>query len=313
MNIAYSCNDYYIPQTGISLISLLENNKDVEEITIYLISKDITNQNIAILKCICEQYDRHFINIPFDKIAYDLRLSDTGRHIETIYSKIFFPRIIGLNKCLYIDSDTIINGKLDELWSIDLTGKYLAAAETYTTKYQKLLDIPSNNFFFNDGVTLVNVDYCREMNLVERAIQFINSHNGNPPVLSEGTLNAICHSNIVIMSLRYNMMSGIYQIGMENPKFLASITRYEQSDIVASCKEPIIIHYLSGYYNRPWAESCTHPLKDIFIKYKSISPWKDDILNSSPLSARQKILKLVGRILGFSNLLKLHRLKQKYT
>ena len=46
MNIAYSCNDYYVPQTGISMISLFENNKEVDDICVYLISKDISKENV---------------------------------------------------------------------------------------------------------------------------------------------------------------------------------------------------------------------------------------------------------------------------
>ena len=50
MNVAYSCNDYYIPQTGISIISCCENNKDVEELVFYLVSKDVSQANITIIQ-----------------------------------------------------------------------------------------------------------------------------------------------------------------------------------------------------------------------------------------------------------------------
>ena len=58
MNIAYSCDNAYIEQTGISLISVFENNKDEKEIVVYLISKGITKENIEILESICKSYNR---------------------------------------------------------------------------------------------------------------------------------------------------------------------------------------------------------------------------------------------------------------
>ena len=36
LNVLYGCDDNYAPYTGVSLLSLFENNKDIEEITIYL-------------------------------------------------------------------------------------------------------------------------------------------------------------------------------------------------------------------------------------------------------------------------------------
>ena len=66
MNIAYSCNDYYIPQTGISMISLFENNIDIDEICVYFISKDVSEDNIKILKSIASQYGRSFVVVQFE-------------------------------------------------------------------------------------------------------------------------------------------------------------------------------------------------------------------------------------------------------
>ena len=100
MNIAYSCNDYYIPQTGISIISCCENNKDVEDIVFYLVSKDVSQANITILQKICNSYNRELKVINFDEIAYDLDISSIGRHIATIYTKVFFPRIKNVDKRL---------------------------------------------------------------------------------------------------------------------------------------------------------------------------------------------------------------------
>lgn len=61
MNICYFCNDYYVPQTGISTISVCENNRAVEELVFYLVSKDISTNNIDILNSIFQSYDREIL------------------------------------------------------------------------------------------------------------------------------------------------------------------------------------------------------------------------------------------------------------
>ena len=158
MNIAYSCNDYYVPQTGISMISLFESNRDADELCVYFIAKDVSAGNIKMLQAIADKYHRGFIVVPFEQIAYDLLLSSTGRHIETIYSKIFFSRIEGLDKVIYLDSDTVVVGSLADLWEDNLDGCYLGVVETLATKYHKELALPKGDRFFNDGMAVVNVD-----------------------------------------------------------------------------------------------------------------------------------------------------------
>jgi len=309
MNIAYSCNDKYVPQTSISIISLLENNKSINEIIIYIISKNISLENINILNKICENYGRTLTIVPFQEIAYDLKLSDTGRHIETVYSKIFFSRIKDLNKCLYIDSDTVIVSSLKPLWNIDLSGSYLAAVETFSIKNKEKLKIKPESVFFNDGVTLMNVSYCRENKLIEKSLKLINKFNGAPPVLSEGVLNFVCQGQVKIISMKNNLMSGMYQLGIENPKYLSSITSYSEDDIAESCQFPIIIHYLSAFYNRPWTKDCTHPLKDYYLKYKQISPWKEQCLENGSLSLKLNCINQLGKLIGFCNVMRISHIK----
>lgn len=311
MNIAYSCNDFYVPQTGISIISLLENNKHIDEINIYIISKDISEKNLKILNEICTKRGRIMIVVPFEQIAFDLKLSELGRHVETVYSKIFFSRIEGLQKCLYIDSDTIIIDSLDDLWNTDISDVYLAAVETINVNSRRRLFIKPESPFFNDGMVLVNVDYCRKHQLIEKSLQLIEKFNGSPPILSEGILNSICQDEFKIVSLRYNLMSGMLHLATENPKYLSDITSYSESEITDSCKNPVIIHYLSAFYNRPWSKHCTHPLKDTFLNYKKSSPWSQDELSDEKLPLKLRLIIHLNNIFGFDKIHRLSKFKTK--
>ena len=295
LKVAYACNDGYISQTGISLISLFENNKWFEEITVFLISKGISVSNKNILQEICKRYARQLQIIEFDDIAYDLNISQIGRHIETIYAKIFFSRIKGVDKLLYIDSDTIINGSLKELWQENLDGLYMGMVETYTgIEAKKALELPDNSKFYNDGVALVNVEYCRENNLIEKCIAGIASYNGNPPVLSEGLLNKVCNGKIKSLSPKYNMMAGLYMYLSMSAQYIQTKLSYTLSDLTESYQNPVIIHFLSGFYNRPWTDSCQHPLKELFTKYKDLSPWVNMPMIHSPLPLK---IRFLGRLL----------------
>ncbi|MEE1020513.1 MAG: glycosyltransferase family 8 protein [Bacteroidales bacterium] len=298
MNIAYSCDNAYIEQTGISLISVFENNKDEKEIVVYLISKGITKENIEILDSICKSYNRSLIVVKFEDICFDLPPCSVGRHLETIYAKVFFSRIEGLDKVLYLDSDVVVVGKLKPLWENDLSEKYMGVVETTYTKGKKALGIPRSTPFFNDGVVLVNVDYCRENNLISKVIEQVNAFGGNPPVLSEGVLNKICGQNVKYISLRYNLISGNLYFGLYDYDYLFEQLHYEKEDLIDSCENPVIVHYIAGFYNRPWCKKCTHPFKEFYLYYKSISPWKDSPLQDKDLSFKIKVAGLAYKVFG---------------
>lgn len=299
LKISYSCNDGYVMQTGISLISLLENNKNFENITIYLISKNISNENIEVLKNISSQYHRKLIIINFDDIAYDLSVSSVGRHIETIYTKIFFSRIPDLDKVFYIDSDTIVTGSLSGLWDIDLDGYYMGMVETYTGNEARIqLGMHDKSPFYNDGVALCNVEYCRKNHLIDKCNQLIQSFDGNPPVLSEGVINKVCEGEILPISPKYNMMAGLYQLIKLNSRYVSDRIGYSETELIESANHPTVIHFLSGFYNRPWNKGCKHPLKHEFYKYKEMSPWKNVGLKKVSLPIKLKILGYILHLVG---------------
>lgn len=298
MNVAYSCNDYYIPQTGISMVSLFENNKDVDDICVYLISKDVSSDNIHKLQSIADKYHRRFKEVRFEDIAYDLKLSNIGRHIATIYSKVFFSRIAGVDKMIYLDSDTVVVGSLKELWNDNLDGCYLGVVETLPTKFYNELGLTKGDRFFNDGMAICNVAYCRENNLIDKVLKVVNEFNGNPPTLSEGALNKVCYGKVKYISLRYNLMAGLLFLCDLDSEYMSHVLHYSKDELSYSCSNPVVIHYLTAFYNRPWFKDCTHPYKDAYYKYKAMSPWSDEPLKEQPLPFRIRLICWCYRLLG---------------
>lgn len=268
------------------MISLFENNREADDICVYLVSKDISESNIDILRGICDKYQSELIVINFDDIAYDLDLSSTGRHIATIYTKVFFPRIEGVDKMIYLDSDTVVVGKLQELWDMPLDNCYMGVVETLPSKFSSELGLPADAPFFNDGMAICNVDYCRQHNLIGQVLQVVRDYNGTPPTLSEGALNKVCYGKVKYISPRYNLMAGILYLCQLDIDYMFKLLHYPKEELEFSCQHPVVIHYLTAFYDRPWFTNCKHPYKDQYHKYKAISPWKDEPLKEHSLPRR---------------------------
>jgi lipopolysaccharide biosynthesis glycosyltransferase len=290
INVAYSCNENYIHHTGISILSLLENNQDIENISVYFIPKDVSNISIASLKTLVERYKRNFVVIPFNDLCHDLKISSIGRHISTIYAKLFFERIKSVDKILYIDSDTIVADSLRELWNIELGSNLIAGVETYTVSSKRYLGLNKHDNFINDGVVLLNLKEFRRHNLAEKFIKCIAEYGGNPPLYSEGVINKVCKEDILSLHPKYNFMSGL--IDYRPNRFAFMDEYYDKKTIDEAFISPVIVHYLSAFFNRPWDVNCTHPLKHYYLHYKALSEWKDFPMEDKKLSTKLQTIKI---------------------
>lgn len=291
MNIAYSCDEMYIPQTGISILSLLQNNKEIEEINFYFVEKDVSRNSLDLIKKLIHSYNRKLIVISFNDLCADLKIKTLGRHIETVFTKLFFSGIPEIKKIIYIDSDTIINKTLRDFWNIDLTKYLLGGVSTFTDSAKKSLNLNREDIFINDGIVIINLEEFRKHNIEKKFIECIAEYDGNPPVLSEGVINKVCRGKIKVIHPKYNLMSGL--ISFKNNRFLNVKNFYSEDVLKEAILNPVIIHYLSAFYNRPWDVNCTHPMKERFLFYKSISYWKDLPLQNKKLSLRLRTIKFI--------------------
>lgn len=298
VNIAYACNDAYIMQTGISMISLFENNKDIEHIRIYFIDMGVTKDSRKDLQDIVDKYNREMIIIPFTEWEKKLPVDSTGRHIKSVYAKIFFGRIQDIDRILYIDSDTVVVDSLGELWNTDMDRYAIAGVQTINTPIAKeRIGLNIDDLVINDGVALLNLKLWRELSYEKKCIDFIRKWNGNPPVLSEGTINSVCQNSLGKLDLRYNLTSVSIDFHQKEIEIITGTAYYSQKEIDNAILNPCIIHYVSGFHERPWCRNSTHPFKEQYFKYKKKSKWTDVELLEAKRSTRIRMTKFLHDIL----------------
>lgn len=295
LNVAYSCDEAYIPHTGISMLSLFENNKEFDEIKVYFIQKDVSEHSLNLLRKLSEGYQRKLITIPIGEFTSRLNIKSTGRHIETIYVKLFLGQLTALERILYLDSDTIVHRSLMDLWKIDLSNMLVAGVDTTSVESKPLLGLSKSDKFINDGVVLLNLGLMRKLGIEDEFVDAIAQFDGAPPVLSEGIINLVCQGKILSLHPKFNLLSGL--IGYDFDKFSYMDSYYPKSVITEAIEDPVIIHYLSAFFNRPWSLYCTHPLKDKYLYYKSRSYWRDIPLTLQKLDLRLSTIKFLYKIL----------------
>ncbi|MDW7669690.1 MAG: glycosyltransferase, partial [Bacillota bacterium] len=161
IDIVYSSSDLYAQCTGVSLLSLLHNNQDVEELNIHVIDTDISFENKKKINAIAQSFGRN-INFISAKQTFENEIKSMNlkilRGAYNTYSRLKLNTWFkNLDKILVIDSDTLVVGSLKELWEIDLKDNLIAAVPEIgvylpNNTFDDINIINLNEFYYNAGI-----------------------------------------------------------------------------------------------------------------------------------------------------------------
>ncbi len=132
MNICVTVNSKYERYLYVMLTSLYQVHER-GSIDLYVIQRDFTEQDKNDIRELTEKFGNTVFFIYADPHKYDdIPKSDKGRNNLTleIYFRLLIPEYLPktVDRVLMLDVDIVVLKSLQELYSIDFAGKYLAAA-----------------------------------------------------------------------------------------------------------------------------------------------------------------------------------------
>ena len=210
--IFYACDDAFVKYTIVSLTSMIENaSKDYiydVHILITTVSDDMRERTKAL--------ENDNFKISFDDTTKYLELMKTRLPLRDYYSKTTYYRFFiaemfpEYDKAIYIDSDTIVEGDISELYNHDLGDKYVGACheqamvqvDGYGTYVEKCMGIDRNNYF-NAGIMLINCDRFRRQKVLDQFIELLQVYDFKV-TQDEDYLNVICHNNVYWLDQAWN-------------------------------------------------------------------------------------------------------------
>ena len=124
----------------------------------------------------------------------DLKLPVRAHYSLDTYSRLwladFFPESV--ERVLYLDSDLIVVGDIQELWDSDLNGKLLAAASIPGSTKCEFLSIPESYGYFNAGVILTDLRQWRETRAIDELVAFVAANPDKLVDVDQDVLNPLC-------------------------------------------------------------------------------------------------------------------------
>lgn len=282
-NVVYATNEGYASLAGVSMISLFVNNKNMEELDVYILADGLSEESLEHFGEIAKTFERqvHIIKVQdvLKKMesqgikGYDNAL-DQGL---TAYARLYIPELIPqVERVLYLDCDTLVVGDVTELFEMDLNDNVIGMAyDVLQNLYKKNIQIPLDRSYYNSGVMIMDTEKWIEKKCAERILEHTNNVRKDYPLVDQDLINVVLFDEIHTFSMRYNYLSqyflysynGIKRVYQLKPPFFWEENKWEASE------NAVIFHFCGQTFIRPWYVNSHHPVKQEYDKYYAMSPW----------------------------------------
>ncbi len=281
--IVYAADDGFASIMGVSLLSLLENNQDLENLRVTIFDSGISDENKEKIEEIFQKYDRkmpRWITSTDIRKRLSLNVIKTDRGSLAQYSRLYIQDYFenDISRIVYLDCDTLILDSIKELFTMDLNNDVIAAVkDAFSKYYRKNINLSENDMMINSGVYVVDLNKWRNDHIENQITDFLIACKGNVQQGDQGVLNAVLRGKIFPLSPKYNLMSIFYEYSYsELLKYRKPVNFYSKEEIQKAKNTPVIIHYTSAFNTiRPWYENSTHPKKNEWLHYYQMSPWRN--------------------------------------
>ena len=297
MNIVFATSNLYSRPALITIKTLLMNNTKVDDINIYYVENGVSDENKKLISELVESYERNITFIPMPE-EYS-KIEGLMRTNAIVYSYCYFQDILPqtVEKVILLEGDSIVTDDLTEMYSVDLDGYYLGAADDLQSKwYKRKLGMKDDSVYFNCGIMVLNLKKMREDNISEKITRIIERGDSKFFYEVQDELNVLMEGQIKVLPPRFNCTTAIFLFDYKNmlryrkPSTTCSLEAFEDGK-----RRPSVVHFTKNQIiqPRPWIEECTHPYKEYYEKAKAETAIADEKLWPANRKTANKIAYLL--------------------
>lgn len=253
--VVYATDQNYLFYTCVSITSLAENARVETTYHVFvLVASDFFDDENLLDSLNCKYSN---IELTVVKVGEDC-FTNIHIHNKHISRAAFFRlnvcQYIPEEKCIYLDSDTIVTEDLTELYDHDISEYYLAGCRDIWIDMlsapelehrRQATHIPDFRKYVNSGVLLFNLRKMRAEKIHEKLIEHAAF---DYPYEDQDILNVCCYGHILRLPTKWNNFTAA--VGRDREMISAGIS----SEIVSEFqKAEGIFHYITEEA-RPWNE-----------------------------------------------------------
>ena len=278
VNIIYASNDGYAGHLAASLVSLLENNRQIPHMHIYVLSVNMCGLYKERLRRIAEGYGRGFTAVELgdlkQRFSYDI---DTRGFDISAMGRLFAAEVLPetVERALYLDCDTIVCGSILPLYEWEL-GDCLVGMVMEPTVYGEMkeaLGMGRDDAYYNSGVLLMALGRWRRERVLERLLDFYGAHAGCLFACDQDTINGALRGQIRTLPPKYNFFTNYRYFRYDTLRGLCRAYEEVGREAFAEAKRyPAVLHYLGD--ERPWIAGNRNHYRKLYETFLDRTPWK---------------------------------------
>lgn len=281
LSVLYQFNEKYVPYAGTSIVSLLENNRDIDDITVYLLGEKVTEASKKKLVSQINIYGRNVVFI--DSSFLIIRMKKLGindyRGSYATNMKMFVSDFISENveRLLYVDCDTVIEGSLKALDSFDMKGNPIAMVlDSMCGSHKQSIGFEKEDVYFNGGVILYDMKVWRQERCTERICQHLENVRNHYMAPDQDIINIVLKGEITRLGVKYNIqpLHVVYEYE-QYKRYFGQPGYYTKCEVKEALEKPIIVHFFRYLGEFPWHLNSLHPDTKQFDFYLQKSLWND--------------------------------------
>ena len=278
MNVIYASDDNYAWLMGISMISLFENNRERDEITVYLFSDHVSADTEERLHAIAKQYQRSLKVIDVNRLTLPESLYNE-RWPMSACSRLFACALLpDVEKALYLDCDIIVDGSIGEIYDMPMRDNIvMAVKDCVSSAHKRKIGLNPSDVYINTGVQLMDLKKIGAIPMKERIEAFVRDYGSAIMYPDQDITNSIFRDRIGILSPEYNVMTQFNQYTYRQLRWIRHPSHYySREEIERAKRHAKIFHYTTCMLNvRPWFAASKLNNAHVFNRYLDMSPWRD--------------------------------------
>lgn len=251
MPVVFASSNTYIVQTFVAAYSLMFHSLETIELH-FLLHEDCNEDAVLLLKKLESLFNNcTCVFHTIDRRVFENSYLGEQHVLTTTYYRLLIPLLLSnYEKCLYLDSDVIVEKALTNLYELPMEECVVAGvlAAGYQNirrngaEYCKQIGLAKIDQYINAGILLMRPSEIYNCGLYHKWMQLSKNQY---PVLDQDIINISCYGRILLLPPWYNAMTTHF-----NYKVADLIRIYTEDDIEHTRNNPSIIHYTSP--QKPW-------------------------------------------------------------
>lgn len=277
-NIIYASNDGYAGHLAASLCSLMDHNRNIPHMNIYILSVGMSPEYGQRLAAVAGGFNRalHVVELGDLRERFDYDVDTRGFDISAM-GRLFAPQVLPkqVGKALYLDCDTIVNGSIRPLYETELN-RCLVGMVMEPTVYREMketIGMGKDEPYYNSGVLLMDLDGWRKEDVLGQLLDFYRSCQGRLFACDQDTINGALKGRIRTLPVQYNYFTNYRYFRYKTLVSMCAAYRQVGEEAYRQAgRAPVIIHYLGD--ERPWIAGNHNHFRELYRYYLDKTPWK---------------------------------------